>query len=320
MNYARTDAKRAAAETFVGLWAATTTPFDDAGRVDVDGLAADLHRIVEDLEIDGVFCTGVMSEFWALSVAERRAQVEAVVAATRGHCPVIAHTGHHSVEETIELTRHAERAGAEFAVVIRPYYPVADAEGIYAFYETLCAAVDIGVWLFDTGYAGPPLGLELVDRVADIDNVCGIKVGHPHSHYLDVLARVGDRILVCEPSETEWLADMRDHDQRVFMSSAAPYLYQTRGSRPMLEYTRAALAGDFDKAAEVAATLSPVRELADKWLHGPSSRERSHPLPMIKAWAGLLGMAGGPVRPPLRPASPGDVADLAADLERVGLR
>ncbi len=257
MEYDRSDAKGAARDAFVGLWAATTTPFDADGRMDLDAAAADLARLVEGLEVDGIFCSGVMSEFWALSTAERLRQVEAVVGAVRGRCPVIAHTGHHSVVETIELTRHAERAGADFAVVLRPYYPVAADDGIYDFYSAVCGAVDIGVWIFDTAYAGPPLSLDLVDRLADIENVCGIKVGHPRPHYLAVLQRVADRILVCAPAEQDLLADIRDHGQRVHMPSAAPYLYQTPEWRPMLEYTRAALSGDFAEAAEVAATLDP---------------------------------------------------------------
>lgn len=319
MHYSRGDAKRAAAETFTGLWAATTTPFDAGGRADLDALAADLHRVVDDLGVGGVFCTGVMSEFWALSAAERRAQVEAVVAATRGKCPVIAHTGHHSVTEAIELTRHAESAGADFAVAVRPYYPVGtDEEGVYDFYARLCEAVDIGVWVFDTGFAGPALSLDLVARLADIENICGIKVGHPHAHYLDVLAKVGDRILVCEPNETEWLGNMRDRGQRVFMSSAAPYLLQTPGSRPMLDYTRAALAGDFATAEAVRDAMAPLRRLSDKWLHSARSRGE-HPVPVIKAWSGLLGMAGGPVRPPLRSPDRATVDALAADLAAAGL-
>lgn len=319
MRYTRADAKQAAAETFTGLWAASTTPFDAAGRCDLDALAADVHRLVDGVEVDGIFCTGVMSEFWALSATERAAQVAAVVAATGGRCPVIAHTGHHSLAETIELTRQAEAAGADFAVVVRPYYPAgADDEGIYDFYARLCAAADLGVWVFDTGFAGPALSLDLVSRLADLETICGIKVGHPHAHYLDVLAKVGDRILVCEPNETEWLANMRDHGQRVFMSSAAPYLLQTPAHRPMRDYTQAALSGDFATASAVRDAMAPLRNLSDKWLHDARSRGE-HPVPVIKAWAGLLGMAGGPVRPPLRSPEPATVDALAADLVEVGL-
>jgi 4-hydroxy-tetrahydrodipicolinate synthase len=104
------------------------------------------------------------------------------------------------------------------------------------------------------------------------------------------------------------------------MSSAAPYLYQVPGWRPMREYTGLALAGNAAGAAEVAATLEPVRAVADTWLHGPAARRRGSPVPYIKAWAGLLGMSGGPVRPPLTQVPAAELAALAADLDAAGLR
>ncbi|MDA8075846.1 MAG: hypothetical protein M0Z40_11545 [Actinomycetota bacterium] len=62
-----------------------------------------------------------------------------------------------------------------------------------------------------------------------------------------------------------------------------------------------------------------MREVAEKWLHGGRHRERVHPLPWIKAWAGLLGMSGGAVRPPLRSPGADEVAALGRDLARAGL-
>lgn len=318
-DYAPSEAKAAARDRFHGLWAATTAPFDDAGQLDEAGLAADIGRLTGELGVDGVFCAGVMSEFWALSGTERYRLVAAVVAAARGKCQVIAHTGHHSVTETIELTQQAEAAGADFAAVINPYYPAADDDGLYDWFARLCRSVNIGIWLFDTRFAGVSLSLPLIDRLADIENICGIKVGRDHEHYLEVLRRVGDRILVCEPNEGTWLENMVARGQRVFMSSAAPYLYQVPGWRPMREYTELALAGNTAAAAEVAATLDPVRAVADTWLHGEAARRRGNPVPYIKAWAGLLGMSGGPVRPPLGQVPAADLAALAADLEAAGL-
>jgi 4-hydroxy-tetrahydrodipicolinate synthase len=318
-DYARSDAKAAARERFRGLWAATTTPFGDAGELDTRALAADMDRLTGELAVDGVFCAGVMSEFWALSSGERHQIVKAVVGAAQGRCQVIAHTGHHSVTETIELTRQAEAAGADFAVVINPYYPGASDDGLYEWFSWLCRNVSIGIWLFDTRYAGVSLSLPLIDRLADIENVCGIKVGRDHAHYLEVLRLVGDRILVCEPNEGTWLENMAAHGQRVFMSSAAPYLYQIPEWRPMREYTDLALAGDFARAGEVAASLQPVRAVAAKWLHGEAARRIGSPVPYIKAWAGLLGMSGGPVRPPLTQVPPDELSGLAADLAAAGL-
>ena len=134
MDYSKAEAKQAARERFTGLWAAITVPFDDSGGLDETTLRADLDRLTGDLAIDGIFSGGVMSEFWALSGAERRRLTEVVAERARGRCPVLAHTGQHSAAETIELTRHAEVAGADFAVVINPYYPPASDEGLYRWF------------------------------------------------------------------------------------------------------------------------------------------------------------------------------------------
>jgi len=318
MDYSKAEAKRAARDRFTGLWAAITVPFGAGGGIDAAALRADLDRLTGDLAIDGVFSGGVMSEFWALSGAERRRLTEVVVGRVRGRCPVLAHTGQHSAEETIALTRHAEAAGADFAVVINPYYPPASDEGLYRWFAHVCASVDIGVWLFDTGYSGVALSTGLIRRLATIENVCGIKVGRPHDRYLELLAAVGDTILVCSPHEETWLENMRDHGQRVYMSSAAPYLYQTPGRQPMREYTALALGGDIARAEKVAATLDPVRAVAGKWLQGRPRQIDN--IISIKAWAGLVGMSGGAVRPPLVSHTRAELEELAADRGPAGLR
>ncbi len=317
-DYLRSEAKQAARERFTGLWAAITTPFAADGTLDEAALRRDLDRLTGDLRIDGIFCGGVMGEFWALSGAERRRLVEVVVERCRGKCPVLAHTGHHSAAETAELTRHAEQAGADFAVVINPYYPPASGDGLLAWYSRVCADTGLGVWLFDTGYSGVTLPADLIARLAAIENVVGIKVGRPHARYLELLGRFGDQILVCSPHEETWLENMRDHGQRVYMSSAMPYLYQTPTWQPMREYTTLALRGEAARAEEVAATLDPVRAVARTWLQG---KERMiDNVTSIKAWAGLAGLSGGAVRPPLVPHTRAELDELAANLAAAGLR
>ena len=319
VNYSRSDAKAAARREFSGIWAAMTSPFDEHDRLDTDALARDMDYLVSDLGVGGVFCNGVMGEFWALTHDERKVALRTVVDASRGRVPVLAHTGHHSARETIELTRDAHEGGADFAVVINPYYPATGIEGFRAWFRQVLSSVDIGVWLFDTNFSGTTLPLELIDELADIENVCGIKVGHDHARYLETLALVGDRILVCEANESTWLENMRDHGQSVYMSSSTPFLFQTTSWQPMREYTDLALSGEFDKAVEVAATMEPLRALGSKWLHGQWVRERILPIPFIKAWSGLLGMSGGEPRVPLLGLSTERRAELASDLASVGL-
>jgi len=319
MNYLKENSKEAARESFHGLWAAMTTPFTAAGNIDEKALISDMDVLTDDLKIDGVFCAGVMGEFWALSQKERKRTVEVIVESTRGRCPVLAHTGHHAARETIELTRHATEIGADFVVVINPYYPAATDEGLKRWFLEVLSSVEIGVWLFDTNYSGVSLSNDLIDQLADIDNVCGIKMGQGHARYLEVLELVGDRILVCEPSEAEWLANIRDHGQKVFMSSAAPYLMQTSKRQAMLEYTKLALAGDYVQATTIYKELQPIRVLTEKWVHGGWARERINPVPAIKAWSGLLGMSGGTVRAPLTQLSSAQHSELETDLRKVGL-
>lgn len=319
MRYARHEAKAAAREQFQGLWAAMTTPFGVDGILDRDSIASDMDHLTGTLKVGGVFCTGVMGEFWAMTNDERKLAVETVVDSAAGKCPVLAHTGHHSARDTIELTRHAEQYGADFAVIINPYYPPSSTEGLRTWFHEVLSAVDIGVWLFDTNFSGVQLPMDLIDELADLENVCGIKVGHDHPRYLETLQRVGDRILVCEANEGMWLENVRDHGQTVYMSSAVPFLFQTKSSQPMREYTELALAGEFDKAAAVAATMQPLRELGSKWLHGQWLRDRTLPIPFVKAWAELLGMSGGKPRVPLLELTSAQRAELEADLMQVGL-
>ena len=110
---------------------------------------------------------------------------------------------------------------------------------------------------------------------------------------------------------------MTRRGQRVYMSSAAPYLYQTPSWQPMREYTRLALAGEPARAAEAAAALDPVRAVAARWLQGRPRRIDN--IASIKAWAGLVGMSGGPVRPPLVSLTAAEQDALAADLAGAGL-
>lgn len=315
--YDRSQAKSAARELFTGVWSAITTPFNDDLSLNVSGLERDVAHVVDGLDAGGIFCGGVMGEFWSLTNEERRLVTETVVETS--NAPVLAHTGAHSAEETIELTRHAHEIGADFAVIINPYYPIAEQLDIRSWFLRVINSVDIGIWLFDTNYSGTQLSLELIDELADIENVCGIKVGHTHERYLETLEKVGERIIVCEANEAEWLSNIVNHGQTVYMSSAVPFLYQTPESKPMNEYTALALSGDVAGAEAIQAGIAELRELNAKWLHGRWVQNREIPIPYIKAWQQLMGMTGGAVRSPLRSISDSDRAELENDLRRVGL-
>jgi 4-hydroxy-tetrahydrodipicolinate synthase len=322
MKYSRSEAKKASREQFRGVWAAIHTPFTADCRLDEAGLRRNMQHYTGALAVDGLFCAGTMGECWALTKEERMRVVEIVCEEARGKCRVIAHTGHHSADETVDLTNHAARVGADFAVIMNPYYPIADAgrdEAIYQWFAYVSARTDIGIWMFDTPFSWQTLTAELTARIAELENVCGIKVSRPLDHYAKVNRLCGDRIVLSHPSETEFLHLMEAEGMKVHMSSAAPFLMQVAGFTPMRDYAELALAGRFEEARKVRDGVQPLREVHEKWLRGPWLDHKIIPIAHLKGWAELIGLAAGPVRPPLLQLTAAQRAELATDLERVGL-
>ena len=319
MNYKKSESTAAAHAQFKGVWAAITTPFTADYKVDEAGLRRNMRYFTDGLKIDGIFCTGTMGEFWSMTKEERNRVVEIVVEEARGKCKVIAHTGHHSPNETIDLTLHAQRVGADFAIVINPYYPVVGEDRIYEWFEYVCARVDIGVWMFDTPFSGVALSPEVTARIAKIENICGLKCSRPLEHYAQVQKLVGDSIVMSHPGESLWLKLMRDYGAKVHMSSAAPFLIQTPDAPGMRDYTALGLNGKFAEAEKIFHALEPVRLVHDKWMRDPWLKNEIIPIANLKAWCEMIGLAGGPVRPPLRQITDVERAEMRGDLERVGL-
>ena len=319
MNYKRSEAKEAARAQFRGVWAAITTPFTPDDKLDETGLRKNMRHYTDALHVDGIFCTGTMGEFWALTKEERKRAVEIVVEEARGKCKVIAHTGHHSPNETIDLTRHAQDVGADFAIVINPYYPWGSDDTLYQWFERVAGAVDIGIWMFDTPFAGVEFSPELTARIAKIENVCGIKCSRPLPHYEKTRKLCGDLITFSHPSETEFLKLMRDHGMRVHMSSAAPFIMQVAGYTPMRDYAELALAGKFKEAAAVRDGIQALRDINEKWMREPWLQHRIIPIHYLKALSELLGMAGGHARAPLPQVTDAERATMRAELEKAGL-
>lgn len=320
MQYAKLEAKAASRASFRGVWAAVTTPFKTDLSVDEAGLRHNMRHVSRTLKVDGVFCTGVMGEFWSLTKEERKRVVEIVCEEAKGHCKVIAHTGHHSAHETIELTRHAEQAGADFAILMTPYYPAASEAMVFEWFKYVADRVDIGIWMFDTPFSNTPqLSPGITARIAGLTNICGAKIARPVEHYAAVRKLVGDEIVLSSPIEGEFLNMIRDHGQRVHQSSASPYLLQSAERQPIREYSNLALDGRFSEAQPISDTLKAARAVGRKWTVEPFHHHKLVPIAAIKAWSELHGMAGGPVRPPLPQLTEAERAELRVDVEKAGV-
>jgi 4-hydroxy-tetrahydrodipicolinate synthase len=304
-----------------GLWIAIPTPFSADGRhVDEDALAASVEHYIDGLQVDGIFCGGVMGEFWALTLDERRRVHEQVVRQAAGRVPVMAQVGHHTLSDTVELCAHALEHGVEFGIAMNPYYPQSPPpESVRAWYGALTASSPLPMFLFNTTYSGYTLPPELIAELADLETVCGIKNPQSMEHLLRVQELAGDRIVVTDASERNWLELHVEHGFQALMSTPALALYQRPGDLPIVEYTRLADRGDLDAARAISDRLGLARDAFDRWMRAPWVERRTIPIAQLKAWLELLGLPQGPVRPPLVPLARDEQHALARDLEAVGL-
>jgi 4-hydroxy-tetrahydrodipicolinate synthase len=318
---ALSSAKELAREKVTGLWIAIPTPFAADGRqIDEEALAGAVDHYIDGLRVDGIFCGGVMGEFWALSLDERKRVHELVARQAAGRVPVMAQVGHHVLSDTVELCEHAIEHGVDFGIAMNPYYPPSPPpESIRAWYEALAGASPLPMFLFNTMYSGYTLSPELIAELADLENVCGIKNPQGLEHLLRVQALAGDRIVVTDASERHWLELHAEHGFQALMSTPALALYQRPGDLPIADYTRLADSGDVEGARALSDRLGPARDAFDRWMREPWLKRKVIPIAQLKAWLELLGLPQGPVRPPLVPLTRDEEVALRSDLDAAGL-
>jgi dihydrodipicolinate synthase/N-acetylneuraminate lyase len=136
-------------DAFHGVLPALITPFtEDGGAIDTAALAANVERLV-GAGVGGLVPGGSTGEFTTLTNAERRELVEATVEAAAGRVPVAAGTGALSTRETVELSVHAEAAGAAAVMVVPPFYEAPSWRELLAHYAAVADAIDIPIMYYN---------------------------------------------------------------------------------------------------------------------------------------------------------------------------
>ena len=317
-----TRAKETAFEKVRGLWIAIPTPFTLTGEIDEGALRKAVDYYIDALAVDGIFCGGVMGEFWSMTSEERARVHELVVGAAAGRVPIMVHIAHHTYSEAAHLSRHAEQIGADFVIAINPYFPIKPSDDIVRdWYRRLTAESSVPFFLFNTSYSGYALSPELIAELSELETVCGIKNPKPREHLLRVQDLVGDKIVVCDADEADWLGLHLQHGFQALMSTPALAMYQTPAHRPIHDYTRMADAGDVEGAWALHGTLERERDAFERWMRDRwlARGEGAIPIAELKTWLALMGLPQGPVRPPLIPLDNERTQALRADLDSLGL-
>src|ERR687890_1000344 len=153
-------------EPFHGVLPALITPFtDDGDAIDTHALTAIADRLIA-AGVGGLVPGGSTGEFTTLTNAERRQLVEVTVQAADGRAPVVAGTGALSTRETVELSVHAEQAGAAAVMVVPPFYDALSWRELKAHFQAVADAISIPIMYYNLpGATGVTLTAEQLRRL-----------------------------------------------------------------------------------------------------------------------------------------------------------
>jgi len=159
---------------FGGVVTAMATPFDDEGRLDLDG-AVRLARWLVDRGNDGLVVSGTTGESPTLSDAEKRDLWRAVAEAVT--VPVVAGSGGNDTAHSVEMTKAAAQAGAAGILAVCPYYSRPPQAGIEAHMRAIAGAADLPVLLYDIPVrTGRKISHDVLVRLhREVPNIVGVK-------------------------------------------------------------------------------------------------------------------------------------------------
>ena len=159
---------------FKGAITALVTPFKD-DWVD-EGAFKRLIGFQIENGIDGLVPCCTTGESATLSYQEHDRVIELTIESAGKRVPVIAGTGSNSTSETIMLTKHAEKAGADAALLITPYYNKPTQQGLYEHYKRVAEEVSLPLILYNVpGRTGVNMLPETVARLSELKNIAGVK-------------------------------------------------------------------------------------------------------------------------------------------------
>ena len=178
-----------------GSFVALVTPMSPGGGIDFHALEALIEWHVES-GTNGIVSVGTTGESATVSVAEHIEIIEKTIYLVDGRVPVIAGTGGNSTQEAIELTQTASKLGADYALIVTPYYNKPNQEGLFQHFIKIADSVDIPQILYNVpSRTACDLRPETVSRLANHQNIVGIKEALDSPERLAELVGISQAIL-----------------------------------------------------------------------------------------------------------------------------
>ena len=315
-NYSKNEAQEWARETLKGQWTTLMTPFTPENTVDEAGLRNNIRHI-RRLGTRGAGCTWGMGEFWSLTHDERVQVMDTLADEAQGQWLIGAHVTHSSGPEMLSLARHAEATGFDLLIVAPPYIVTKTEEQVIEYVRLLADNTSLAIMFYNSpqfGIVMSPLGLK---RLCKIPNVVGVKEASFNQQLsIEAHLSLGQDYVISTPDEwIFWKGKELGFEQQVMFSNTSDWRFDTPECNYYVQFIEAATQGRLDEQM-YETHLRRLNELSDTWWTRIVTKfNGALPVPMVKYWGELMGMAGGHVRPPLVDLDPEEKQALSRELE-----
>ena len=159
---------------FKGSNVALITPFKD-NNLDEENYIKLINFHLEN-NTNGLVPAGTTGESPTLSHKEHERVIELCINESKGKIPVIAGTGSNSTVEAVALTKHAENAGADAALVVTPYYNKPTQEGLYQHYKTINDNTSLPIIIYNIpSRCVIDMSVDTMARLFELKNIAGVK-------------------------------------------------------------------------------------------------------------------------------------------------
>lgn len=286
-----------------GIIPPVITTFDKNGKFDEKAQREVISFLVD--KVQGFYVCGTYGSGPLMSVEERKRVAEVVIDEVAGRVPVIVHVGTAATDFSVELAKHAEKAGADAIASVPPIYYGHKEPEVERHFKALLDAVSVPVFVYNnpktTGVAISPTFLR---RLVEI-GVTGVKDSSFDIMIFYDYIRIIDKQDFIPIIGTEALllpaVAMGAHGSVAGLANAFP--------EPVVELFNAAAAGEVDRARLLQLKVTKMREI----MHlGPT-------IPMIQALLRKRGVNAGYPRLPFAPPDETLVAKAVSELEKLGV-
>ena len=288
-----------------GMYVPIITPFREDQSIDFEAFKKVIDYVIEG-GVDGLLITGSTGEYHTMTLEEQKEVIKVGCEYVAGRKPIIAGVGKSTAKATIELANFAADCGAEYGLVLPPYYQPTTRQGVIDFFKEIAAGSRLGIMIYDNPLAtGVELEPDLIYELAQVDNIVALKDTSDMIHTCQVLAKtrtLDKEFSVFQGYEHTILPAMAVGAQGGFaiLMNALPKAYA--------KLYKLVLENKWQEATDFNMSMADLFTAME---------EEPYPGP-VKAAMNMMGLPAGYVRKPLVDASEGLKEKMRKNLRALG--